>query len=738
MDHSRSPSRSSVAGHELAAGPKPLTHRELASGALYNAAQPHRHERRPAQTLSEEQMLRMESHYSVADISAGHLFNPTSSFHEVDPPTWPAHGMENVPPGKSPFRTYRLERPPSPPATKTHTTVYQGRRPSHRTVASGALYNPYVQTRLPDDLQPPEEFKVLRRSTTGNSSRLYAPSPRAPLRIPVARDQSEGSVSKNGSVQGENVYIFPGDNPRSSVHFASGGLLDQPSVRSHRSSLSQRGQGASGSPAPALGTASNAPSRARTISDDTMYYHPSREGSVRMATLPEHEPSIQAAPGSAHFSNIPSHSPTAGGGSMHTVRSHSPSTVLAHPAPWMQQEAIDSGAFASMHPSRANSPGSFIQHSRAASARGPSSLHHTTSVHLSRTPSSVGMHPSQVPTVIRDHDEFAVHPDDVHHGEAWGGGGQTWGQGQDDAWGSGAPVERSPSRASTVNGGGGQAWGHGQDDAWGAGVERPASSASTIKGGAGSSRSAHPSRAPSAAGSHISRLQDQSGNLLPPHIPSRAPSAAPSQSSHFQAQNEIPARAASVAPSLVSRFQEQNGGATPRIPGRALSATSIRAMSPTLVGSLTRADSPSFMLPAQFDRLTEEDDTPSWAPQGEPQPEIVRAMSPGAVSMSGGHAPSIHAPGGPLSAHPSRAPSAAPNDAASIWSRAPSAIGEAAHIPSRAPSAMGVPSRAPSAAPTLTRRGKTSRLGRGGGRATPAMAGSDQENIRISVVQPNE
>lgn len=779
--YSASSAQSSGLGRRLSAGPQPqpLTYRELAKGALYNAAQPLRHERPPVHGQSTEELhLKTTAHGSVASLAAGHLYNPTSSVHEVDPPTWPAHGMENVPASTSPFKSYRVERPPSPPRAKPHATTYKGKRPNHQTVASGALYNPYVQNRLPDALQPREvdDPAVVHRTPTMGSRKLYEPAPRTPLRVPVVADtRSELSAYANGAAQGgdTSAFVFPGGNPRSSVHFAQG----TPSAQSSRSrSSSVRGQDVWANPAPAaFGTA---PARSRTVSDDTIYYHPSREVSIRHVPPPNLN---------AGMHGPPSRVPSTGGGSGHGAGSRSPSALM-HPAPWMDQEGV--GAAVGMHPTS-------LARSRTASTRGPSSLNrelggggggwggggdgdaqgwHAPSInggappgsYHSRAPSvnggggsqhfdgdaqswrppsvhgggsQQGWHASRAPSVnggappgsyrsrapsVNDGgshdfvDSRGAHPSQMptvirdsaefHDGEGPGPHDGEWGNGE-QAWGQGDGNGWVGGGGDEVNGGGGgQEWGQGA--AWGGGEGNFA------EGGADPGAHVLSRRASRSSTIKAGSVRNGSlhGSVNNGSIHNGSVKGGPGSLRGAPSVHSF--RAPSAAATHVSRFQEQNG--LP-VPSRTPSAASHHTVP-------SRVATPVFELPAVYDALAEEGEDATLIED----PALAQAQWP--TEGTGEPAP---AP----SAHPNREPSVA---AASQHSRAPSVVNEAGviAIPSRAPSG-GVPSRAPSratmteAAPrTLTRRGKASKASRLGRTPPTPMDVGDTDNIEISIVQP--
>ncbi|KAF8196068.1 hypothetical protein BJ912DRAFT_1140960 [Pholiota molesta] len=485
--------------------PKPLSYRELAKGVLYNTAQPNRSEREeyggldPNDSL-EEYFSHYEPRGSFADLSAGHLYNPTSSAHEVDPPTWPAHGMENVGSNASPFRSYRLERPPSPVLGKRYTTTYQGRGPSHHTVASGALFNPYVRGRLPGELDTDSarlfadsSFELSRSRSQVNHVYQPPPTTSMPLKEKLGpstsgngRDNKDDDNSCNYSVS-LGLYHSQGN-------LGAGGASRQFSIRSNASHLQTANPNtAQGGPSMYMH-----PSQSRSRTDDSIYYHPSREGTIHRAA------SLSHAQNTGHPSTGHARTASLSQGSMSSLGT---ATVSRH-TPWMQQENMHAAAFDSVHPSRAHSPTDEAMHphpSREHAARAPSSLHRSYrgdpmargSAHPSRAPSHHGSaslrpafadahfpssaHPSRVPTVIRD--SVAI---------------------QEGQWGD-VPPQHIPSRAPTADKGSVRA--------------------------AGGSRHFQTSRTPSAA-THVARFQEQQQMEGYPNT-SRSPSAA-SRASQIQ------------------------------------------------------------------------------------------------------------------------------------------------------------------------------------------------------------
>ncbi|KJA17601.1 hypothetical protein HYPSUDRAFT_1011233 [Hypholoma sublateritium FD-334 SS-4] len=268
-------------------------------------------------------------------------------------------------------------------------------------------------------------------------------------------------------------------------------------------------------------------------------------------------------------------------------------------------------------------------------------------------------------------------------------GGQAWGQGEGDggAWGGDATAG-GVGAGGGGGGGEGQTWG--QNESWGAGGGGTGDDFAEAGGAELPARSPRPSRASTLkAGS----LKGGSLRGVASVRSFRAPSAAATH---------------------VSRFQEQNG-----LPSRAPSAASHRTAQMHIGGPASRTATPVFELPAVYDALPEEADAEDGTLVGDAPP----AAQPQWPAEGAGEFAPAPAP----SAHPSRAPSVAPGSTHSA-------------VPSRAPSrATMTTTDAP--LPTLTRRGKASKLGRGGGRggrATPApvAVGELESGIHISVVEP--
>ncbi|KAF9479768.1 hypothetical protein BDN70DRAFT_878406 [Pholiota conissans] len=617
--------------------PKPLSYKELTKGALYNAAEPYRRENRHPNVQPSLEHLHLHLHDdsrdSMTELTAGHLYNPTSSTHEVDPPTWPAYGMENVGSSVSPFKSYRHERPPSPKLAKKYIMTYQSRRPSHNTVATGALFNPYVTKRLPAELDTAsarllaESSAVLSRSPS-QANHVYQPAPvslKAKLELSpsVSSNASKSPIDDAGSFMHHQSQHYPpagSQNPSVRLSTAGNGVPHAPSMRSnasHRDTFTTDRR-----------NIYNQSHSHVADDDDSMYYHPSREQSIHHAFPPPH-------------AFDPTH-PHSSRGSMSSL-----GQVSTRPTPWMQQETVNLAAFESVHPDaiqgHSREGSMHTRPSRDHTIRGGSSLHHeyreggidgdANSAHFAPS-----LHPSHEPTVIRD----SVAED----------GEFLWGNG---------PHALSTHVPSTHKG-----------------SIRAADSVKNFK----------TSRTPSAT-THVSRFQDQ--NMIEFLHPG---------ATHSPKQSRAPSRA--------SQIQRHMGG-----------------------GGGSQAGTPM---------IHEEESGAQHFDFDHNGGGSVRA--PSIMHNHENDVETIVDEGGAPLPIPLRAPSAV-SDAASHHSRTPSRMGGGGA--SRAASAL---SHAPSQQ-TLTRRGRASRIGRGGGvsgRGTPISAVPEAESeppnsastYRISVVQASD
>ncbi|KAF8957859.1 hypothetical protein BDZ97DRAFT_80370 [Flammula alnicola] len=230
--------------HSTDLSPHPLPYKQLSAGSLYNPNYPLHHESPPSSSRPHLHLNTPAEAYSRSyeQLSAGIMYNPSSATHEVDPPSWPNHGTENVRPSTlvhnspvagpyptSPIHPFNTTQ--DPPCQVSHSAGHEGHRhPSHRTVASGELYNPYNPYRMPEACSSHEALPRLG-AYTQNSPQEYTPpvyhphpvrhrlqpemSPFSLLAHAPPKATSDSLTSVHGSASGES----PGDDDKHAHHF---------------------------------------------------------------------------------------------------------------------------------------------------------------------------------------------------------------------------------------------------------------------------------------------------------------------------------------------------------------------------------------------------------------------------------------------------------------------------------------------------------------------------------------